>query len=159
MRVTQFIAKAFLPDDESWLKHANPWSVWTRFITLPFLVLAVWSRAWIGWYCLIPISILVIWIIFNPRLFGKPASFDSWGSRAVLGERFYINEYSAIPVQHKPLILILIRSVLQTISGLVLAVGLWELNKYNTLYGMALVYLSKMWFLDRMVWLYEDTRV
>ncbi len=157
MRITQLIAKVFLPDDESWLEHANPWSVWTRFITLPFLVLAVWSRVWIGWYCVVPISFLVIWIFLNPRLFGKPASFDRWGSRAVLGERFYINQHAAIPVQHKTVIQIL--NVLQTVSGLLLIYGLWELNKYHTFYGMALVYVSKMWFLDRMVWLYEDTKV
>lgn len=36
-------------DDQSWLSHANPLSVWTRILTpLPLLILAVWSRVWIG---------------------------------------------------------------------------------------------------------------
>ena len=37
--------------DEVWLRHINPWSVWTRVLTpLPLLALAIWSRAWIsGW--------------------------------------------------------------------------------------------------------------
>jgi len=154
MRLITKLANVFLPDDESWLRHANPWSIWTRFITLPFLVLAIWSRIWIGWFCVIPITVLFIWIYINPRLFNKPDSYDSWGSKAVLGERIYTREGSTLSQQQR--IPILILNILQTLSGLVLAYGLWKLNIYHTLYGMACVYLSKMWFLDRMVWLFED---
>jgi len=123
---------------------------------MPFLVLAVWSRVWLGFYCIVPITNLVVWVFVNPRFFNKPASFDSWGSKAVLGERVYINDRSTMPLQHKQPILIL--NVLQTIAGLILVYGVWRLNLPHTLYGMALVYMTKMWFLDRMVWLYEDTK-
>ena len=33
--------------DEVWRRHANPWSVWTRYLAGPILILAVWSRFWI----------------------------------------------------------------------------------------------------------------
>ncbi len=155
MQLKKLLLKIFLPDDESWLQHANPWSVWTRFATLPFIILAVWSRVWIGWYCLIPIALLLFWVVINPTLFKKPSSYTSWGSKAVLGERLYMKgENNPIPMHHKKLIYIL--NILQTFSGLMLAYGLWKLNFYITLHATTAVYLSKMWFLDRMVWLYED---
>lgn len=83
------LAKAFNLQGDNWLKHANPWSVWTRFSTLPFLVLSIWSRTWIGWYALIPISMLIIWLFLNPTLFKKPKSLDNWCSKTVLGEKIW----------------------------------------------------------------------
>ena len=41
---------------DTWMRHANPRSVWTRFTCVSLVVIAVWSRVWIGWYCLIPIA-------------------------------------------------------------------------------------------------------
>ncbi|WP_368855457.1 DUF6653 family protein, partial [Proteus mirabilis] len=29
-------------------------SVYTRFTAIPTMILAVWSRAWLGWWALIP---------------------------------------------------------------------------------------------------------
>ena len=36
--------------------------------------------------------------------------------------------------------------------------GLWQLNIWATGIGTVLVYAGKVWFLDRMVWLYEDMK-
>lgn len=155
MNLDKLISKVFLPNDESWLRHANPWSIWTRFVTLPFIVLSIWSRVWIGWYCLIPIAILVFWIWINPTLFSKPESFNNWAAKAVLGERAYMNrKESPIPYQHLKAIMIL--NVLQFFSGMVLAYGLWKLDLALTVHGSVYIYLTKMWFLDRMVWLYDS---
>jgi hypothetical protein len=38
------VASLFGLKGDSWMRHANPWSVWTRFAVLPLLILAVWSR-------------------------------------------------------------------------------------------------------------------
>ena len=155
--MSEWVSKLFLPDEESWLRHANPWSIWTRFITLPFIALAIWSRVWIGWYCLIPVSVLVFWVFVNPRVFGKASHFNSWGSKAVLGEQIYVQRKNKQKLgEHK--IPIRILTVLQTIGGLILFYGLWSLNTYHTIYGMTIIYLSKMWFLDRMVWLHDDAQ-
>lgn len=157
MSIEKQIAQVFNLQGDSWMKHANPWSVWTRFATLPFLVLAVWSRIWIGWYCLIPIAVLVIWLIVNPTLFPKPKSLDHWGSKAVLGEKYWA-ERKQMPVpshHHKP---VLILTILQTIGGIILIIGLWQLQLSMTIIGTVIVYLAKMWFLDRMVWVYEDMK-
>lgn len=152
----KWLLRIFLPDDESWLRHANPWSIWTRFATLPFIILAIWSRVWIGWLCVIPVVLLVVWVVINSTLFKRPQSFQSWGSKAVLGERIYMRR-GDIPIPKHHLRLISVLNVLLALSGLILAIGLWKLNVYLTLHGMTAIYLSKMWFLDRMVWLYEET--
>jgi len=155
MTLEKRIAKTFNLTGDSWLKHANPWSIWTRFATLPFLVLAIWSRVWIGWYSLIPITVLVIWLIINPTLFKKPKSLDNWGSKSVLGEKYWAErKTNPVPLHHHSLITVL--TLLQTIGGITLMVGLWKLNLSLTIVGSVLVYMAKMWFLDRMVWIFED---
>ncbi|PID27132.1 MAG: hypothetical protein CR982_06685 [Candidatus Cloacimonadota bacterium] len=157
MSLEKQIAQIFKLKGDSWLKHANPLSVWTRFLTLPFLVLAIWSRVWISWYCLIPITVIIVWLIINPTLFKKPKKFDNWASKSVLGERYWSErKENKVPNQHNTLILIL--TILQIIGVIVLIVGLWKLRISLTIIGMVMIYLSKMWFLDRMVWIYEDMK-
>jgi hypothetical protein len=36
------IARLFSISEETWARHANPWSVWTRFTVLPVLGDRVW---------------------------------------------------------------------------------------------------------------------
>jgi hypothetical protein len=43
-------------DDRVWRRHANPWSGWTRVTALPLLVLAIWSRVWIGWWAVLAVG-------------------------------------------------------------------------------------------------------
>ena len=151
------IARLFSMSDETWEKHANPWSVWTRFTALPALVVAVWSRVWIGPWAWGMTVLAILWIWVNPRIFRKPVSTDNWASKAVLGERVWINR-KQIPVpEHRRLV----PNLLNGISGLGLLFliwGLWRLNIWPTALGAVLIYSSKVWFLDRMVWLYEDMK-
>ncbi|AFY92179.1 hypothetical protein Cha6605_0922 [Chamaesiphon minutus PCC 6605] len=95
------IAAAFKMSDEAWLRHANPWSGWTRFTTvLPLLILAIWSRVWLDWWSLLPITGAVLWMWFNPHVFPKPSSTKNWISKGVLGERVWLNR-DRVPVpQH-----------------------------------------------------------
>lgn len=93
--------------------------------------------------------------MINPTLFKKPTSFDNWGSKSVLGERYWSErKKSPVPKHHYTIIFIL--TILQTIGGILLMIGLWKLEINLTIIGTITVYLSKMWFLDRMVWIYED---
>lgn len=158
MILEEQIAKVFNLQGDSWMKHANPWSIWTRFATLPFLILAIWSRVWMGWYCLIPIVILVVWLVVNPTLFKKPKSLDNWGSKSVLGEKYWSERKNRpVPSHHNTPILIL--TILQTIGGIILIIGLWRLEINLTVIGTITVYFAKMWFLDRMVWVFEDMKI
>ena len=151
------IAVIFKMDDETWSRHANPWSVWTRFIILPVLALVIWSRAWLGWYSLIPIGAVLIWTWLNPRAFNKPKTTKHWSSKAVLGERVWIKRKD-LPVPQHHLKAILVLNIL-TASGVPFLIwGLYTLRLWPTVLGVLLVYLGKMWFLDRMVWLFEDMK-
>lgn len=157
MTIERKIAQVFKLNDENWMKHANPWSVWTRYSVLPIIVLAFWSRIWIGLWFLVPVIISLGWMFFNPVFFKKPKSTKNWASKSVLGERVYLNrDVIDIPHRHKltPKILNVISSL-----GMVLAIyGIIELLIWPAILGVSLVYLGKSWFLDRMVWLYEDMK-
>ena len=51
--------------------------------------------------------------------------------------------------------------ILSGVSGLGLPFiiwGLWRLEMWPTLVGCILVYAGKLWFLDRMVWIYQDMK-
>ena len=69
MAAVQKIADFFQMTDDVWARHANPWSVWTRYMALPLLIMAIWSRVWLGWGSLMPIAIVLLWIWLNPRVF------------------------------------------------------------------------------------------
>jgi hypothetical protein len=158
MTVERKISKAFRLTDENWMKHANPWSVWTRYSVLPLIVLAFWSRVWIGWWCLMPGIISLLWMFFNPVFFNKSRSTKNWASKSVLGERVFLNRDNVeIPDIHKtPLY-----SILNTISSVGMVIAIWSIIYYSVwgaILGVALAYLGKSWYLDRMVWLYETMK-
>ena len=101
MTLERKIAGLFKLDDDNWMRHANPISVWTRYSVLPVIVLAFWSREWIGWWCLVPGLVSLLWLFFNPILFKKPKSTKNWASKAVLGERVFLNRDNVpIPDNH-----------------------------------------------------------
>lgn len=149
------LAGAMGMSEEVWQRHANPWSVWTRFATGPTVVLAIWSRAWIGPWAWAITALLVVWVWANPRVFPRPVSTDNWASRAVLGERVWINRKAVpVPARHR-----LAPRLLSAVSMLGLPPvvwGLWRFDLWPTLLGLVLIYAGKTWFIDRMVWLYQD---
>lgn len=155
MRYAAFMEKIFALDEAAWARHANPWSVWTRFTVLPLLIAAFWSRLWLGWYALCPIALAVLWMWLNPRLFAPPTRTDGWASKAVLGERLWLDHKTVpIPPRHRVL-----PHILSTVAAIGLGFVIWGVSIFAiwpTLLGMALIYCGKLWLLDRMVWLYED---
>ena len=155
--ILQSIAKLFAMNERTWQRHANPWSVWTRVVTMPLLVLAIWSRVWLGWWAVVPIALLLVWVWLNPRVFAQPTTTKSWASKAVLGERLWLQRHKlTLPDQHRwaPHIL----TMTAIIGSIVLLWGLIVLNIWLTLLGFTIAQISKLWFLDRMVWLFEDTK-
>jgi len=157
MKLEKGLSLFFKLNDKTWMQHANPWSFWTRFIISPFLALAIWSRVWIGLYSLVPIILLLVWTWVNPRAFPKPKTTKHWSSKGVLGERVWIaRKEIPIPKHHATTVNIL---NVVTASGIPFLVwGLYDLHIWSTILGLTLIYLGKMWFIDRMVWLYEDMK-
>lgn len=158
MTLERKIAKVFRLTDENWMKHSNPWSVWTRYSVLPLIILAFWSRAWIGWWCLIPGVVSLLWMLFNPIFFDKPHSTKNWASKSVLGERVYLNRDKVeIPDIHKTALY----GILNVICFVGTVVAIWAIIYYSVcgaILGVTLAYIGKSWYLDRMVWLYETMK-
>lgn len=157
MDLYDFAERIMGMDDATWARHANPWSVLTRIPILPLLSLSVWSRVVLGWWALLPIGLLLVWTWLNPRIFPPPTSLDNWASKGVLGERIWLQRRSVpVPVHHARAIrLIMLTSAFGTV---LLFWGLIQLHLWLTLLGLSVAMLAKLWFVDRMVWLYEDMR-
>lgn len=158
MTLERKIANFFNLTDENWLKHSNPISVWSRYSVLPVIVLSFWSRVWIDWWCLVPGILSLLWMFFNPVLFNKPKSTKNWASKAVMGERVYLNRDNIkIPEKHiTPL-----HGILNTISSIGMILAIWSIVYYSiwgAVLGVSLAYIGKSWYLDRMVWLFEDMK-
>ncbi|MES1026090.1 DUF6653 family protein [Gloeocapsa sp. BRSZ] len=152
------IAAAFKMSDDAWLRHANPWSGWTRFTTvLPLLILAVWSRVWLGWLALIPVMLAVVWMWLNPRVFPKPQSTNNWISKGVLGERVWLNRDQIHVPQHHQLAPNILNTI-AAVGGVFVIWGLVILSVWYVIFGFTLVTLGKLWYIDRMVWLYEEMK-
>lgn len=157
MTIDRTIAAAFRMTDEVWERHANPWSVWTRFTALPLIIMAIWSRVWFGWWALLPAAAALLWTWLNPRIFARPRSTDNWASMAVLGERVWVNRAAVpVPARHR-----VVPQVLNAVSATGLPFVVWGLvaiEVWPTVLGTVIIYLGKLWFADRMVWLYEDMK-
>jgi hypothetical protein len=155
--VEHTVSRLFRMDDRTWERHASPWSVWTRVASLPLLLAAVWSHAWFGLWSVLPIGLVVTWLWLNPRLFPAPDRTDTWSAKATFGERVWLNRNAVpIPAHHARMALVLSGAsgvgFLVALTGAVLNDGL------TTAAGGLVAWFAKMWFCDRMVWLYDDMK-
>jgi len=158
MDILKFAEKTMSMDDSAWEKHSSPWSVYSRFTILPLLTLALASRDWLGWYSLIPTLLVLAWIWLNPRIFPAPTSTNNWASMGTFGERVYLNrsKEAIIPKHHLSMCNLLM--VLQILGVPVWVYGVYSLNIEPMLFGMFWLMATKAWFVDRMVWIYQDTK-
>lgn len=143
--------------DETWRRHANPWSVWTRYAAFPVLVASLWSRMWFGWWAVFPVAVVVAWLIWNPRAFPPPASTNNWASKAVLGERIWVGlKEDEVPPHHR--VAPRVAAFFSAVGAVALIWGLVMLDAPVTVLAMLLVIAAKTWFVDRMVWLFDDMK-
>ncbi len=155
MDIYKFAERLMQMDDATWRRHANPWSVYTRISCLPLIVLAVWSRVWLGWWCLIPLALTILWTWLNPRLFKEPKSLDSWASKGVMGERLFLDRKSNMIAKHH-VDMANVLTALSVMGVMILGYGLIVLSLWASLCGLFVTILPKLWFVDRMVWIYEN---
>ena len=151
-------AAAFRLDDEGWARHANPASGWSRLVTgLPLIVLAAWSRVWIGWWAAAVFALVVLWLWLNPRLFPPAASDRAWMTRVVLGERLWIrrNELHLPEARtHLPHVF----NALAGVSSLGMVYGLVFLEPVPATLGAIGAFAFKVAFVQRMGVLYERAK-
>lgn len=141
--------------DRTWTRHANPWSVWTRYAAFPFLVAAAWSYHSIGWWSLAPIMAVVAFLIVNPKLFPPPRSTKSWAAKAVLGERVWSREHYRFPAQLHPKTNYAVIA-LSILNALALIYAIVSENMLAAAVSGIAVLAMKSWMNDRMVWLFSE---
>ena len=144
-------------DEASWAKHANPLSVYRSMSILPLMSLAVISRIWRDCYALVPIAFVVIWTWWNPRAFGPPKTSNNWAAHGTFGERVFLTRASIpVPQHHSRWAVGL--GIASGVGAVPWLYGLWSLDLGMVLFGLALMIGGKLWFVDRMVWLYQDMK-
>ena len=157
MDILKYAEKSMAMSDEVWKRHANPWSVYSRFSALPIISLGFWSRDWIGIYCIIPVLLSFLWVWLNPRLFKAPDKTNNWASMGTFGERIFLNRKNErIPEHH-----LRACQTLQILSAMGLPIfiyGLYALDFWVLFLGNFWIMVFKAWFVDRMVWVYLDMK-
>jgi hypothetical protein len=157
MDLLKFSEKLMSMDEKSWQRHASPYSVYSRFTTLPLISFAFWSRSIWDIYALIPIFISFVWVWLNPRIFSAPLNTHNWASMGTFGERIYLNrKVEAIPEHHLSVCNVLM--ALQLIGLPLWLYGVYTLDVWAIAFGTSWLMITKAWFVDRMVWLYLDLK-
>jgi hypothetical protein len=130
--------------EQTWKRHSNPLSVWSRVLTNPLVYVPVWNRSWLQ---AVPVG---LWFALNPRLFPPPKDDSAWATKAVLGEEIWVKgSKSGSSI------------ALNAASGACFAVGLWAAyrRRLPPLVSFGTLALAfKMVFLTRMVDLYHRER-
>jgi hypothetical protein len=152
------VARLFGLEGDSWMRHANPLSVWTRFGCLSLIALAIWSRDWIGWLALVPLALSIAWLFVNPRFFAKPASTRNWASRGVFGERIWADRRTIeIPSPFRSRVPA-VANAFSMVGLIFLAYGLAVLSVLPVIAGLLIVTGGKAWYVDRMALLFDHMK-
>jgi hypothetical protein len=74
------------PTHTMFARHSSPWSAWTRWLSVPLMLVPAWTgkrshTVAVG-----------AWMALNPVIFPEPADDHAWSTRAVLGEELWIAE-------------------------------------------------------------------
>lgn len=129
---------AFL-SEKVWERHANPWSGWTRALTMPALAVALYFHSF--WM----LGVVITWLIINPMLFSKPKSTNNWMSKGTLGEQIYFKDGKKLKKDLPTLLNIL--NVPVFISFFYFS---WMQEIVPLILTGLLTMTIKFWFLDRM---------
>ena len=132
--------------DTTWERHANPYSGWTRVLSMPALAIGLYlHNFWI-------LAAVLIWLIINPMIFPKPHSTNNWMSKGVLGEQLYFAEGKKLKKDLPTLLNII--NIPVFIAFIYFG---WQQELVPMILAGLLTMTIKFWFIDRMAWLASDT--
>jgi hypothetical protein len=107
---------------------------------------------------LIPLVVSSAWLLVNPLRFRPPRSTKNWASKGVLGGRIWTErDRSELPDRFSSAAPV-VASLYQAIGLGPLAYGLTKLKATPTVLGTLIVQGGKLWYLDRMVLLFEEMK-
>ncbi|MEM7526408.1 MAG: DUF6653 family protein [Pseudomonadota bacterium] len=153
------LASVFRLGGGGWARHANPISGWTRIPILPVGAAILLAREELGIWTVPLLGLLVLWAFVNPTAFPPPADDRSWMSRAVLGEKIWVEarngDGSAAVAEIGPATWWL--NLLQFSFLFPLVWGLWLVSPVVAAFGTAGVLAGKLAFLRLMVRLYDTS--
>lgn len=125
--------------EKTWERHANPWSGWTRVLSMPVLAIGLYLRNfWV-------LGAVVVWLVVNPILFPKPKSVDNWMSKGVLGERLYYKDGKKLK-RDLPTLL----NILNIPTFVAFLYFSWQQEVMAMAFAGLLAMAIKFWFIDRM---------
>ena len=155
------LAGAFGLEGDGWMRHANKWSVWTRFSVVSLFALAIWSRDWIGPWCLVPVALRRL-DVHQPALLPGPRLDQELGLAARPRRGIWVDRKSAdVPAAFRSPATANIANGLSALGLGFLAYGLIDLDLVATVAGILIVHIGKAWYMDRMVLMYlamKDTK-
>lgn len=126
-----------------WERHANPWSGWTRVLSMPALALGLYLHdPWI-------LGAVIVWLVINPMLFPRPKNVNNWMSKGVLGERLYFKDGKKLKKDLPTLL-----NVLNVPVFVAFMYFSWQQELIPMILAGLLTMTIKFWFIDRMVRLY-----
>ena len=121
-----------------WERHANPWSAGTRFLTMPALLYAIYTRDRRLF------AATVAFVVFNPVLFPPPDKTDSWLSRIVLAEREWLSQGKGTMGLDYPNVL----NLLNVPATLLAFWAAWKRKPVATVVAGAGAMALKIWWVD-----------
>ena len=142
--------------EKTWERHANPWSGFTRIISFPLLYLPLWylsdfiANPMKYWYVLFVGILVILWYTINPRTFQKPKDAHHYLTRGVLGEKIWTEDRRTDSIA-SILTFAMVPFFLLSIAAAYLQL-FWP-----TLFFAVVPYLLKLRFIDRMVFLYDQS--
>lgn len=134
-----------------WDRRAHPAAALYRIVLAqPLIVLALWSRAWVGWSSLILIALAIAAWRLAPRLASPAgAGADSWATLATRGER--LRREGAFPAEARTL------GRAELLAGAAFGtavIGALVLHRPLAALGTTVCLLANLWLADRLAQLY-----
>lgn len=132
-------------DSNTWKKHSNPWSGWTRILAFFLFPFPIWFQSW--WW----LAVLLLFFAINPFIFSEPKSNNNWMSHAILGEAQWTKH--GIIQNDFPTIL----NLLNGLFFFLMIYGAWSHLPEITIFSTILSSVFKLWYLDRMTFSYKNS--
>jgi hypothetical protein len=125
-------------------RHSNPLSAWSRWATIPAVMVPLWTRHWSD------AGVVTAWFTINALVFPKPQHNRAYATRAMLGEEQWLVE--------RPRDAALVVNAAASSAGVVAMFGARGRHLKTTVAGTGLQMALTLVYWELMVRRYDRTR-